>query len=238
MEDDILNWMNEPIPVTTTIPETKPVKKNNWDDIDIPPIKIDPTKLTKVRAYVMTYNTLSNIPADMINKMVSLGKLLSNNGYMLRNTADERDPLSIKLYNTSDINKTIFIPWKTKNSTILGTPPGDIGYGYAAYYHKGFKKISPHVRAIVARDAHLVTGSDGISAAKVIIVYHPSGAESIGKTDYKILGTLVVLYNMALDANIPIFNLYNPGALAKLLQHLNISITPNTTTKENDETNI
>lgn len=201
-------------------------KVDYWGDIEIKPIEVDPDTIEKKgKSFAVLHFTPtdSEMPEEIATKLQEVTKLLVNSGYKLRHNGDKNE-LSAALAKIAENedNLEIYLPWKKKEDTTdvaLGKPSG-AAYHHAAHYHKGFKKISDPLRAVTARDVHIILGKNCLNPINFLVCYSPSGSEGMKEIDYKTTGGMSFPMSMCNLLSIPIFNLGKKGSLARLIEFI------------------
>jgi len=207
-------------------PQSSGKKINFWEETDIPKIKIDPSTIHRVdKSYAILLNIGNvNVPENIQEKIKELVQALSTKGYIFRYSGDTI-PFLMKIATSDSTIMDMYVPWKKFNKELPNVTPklhkmSDKAYGIAAYYHKGFAKLPNGVRAILARDVHILLGEDCKRAVSFMITYTEDGCESKDKIDYKTTGTVSFGITIASEANIPIFNLKNDDAISRLIEYI------------------
>lgn len=88
-------------------------------------------------------------------------------------------------------------------------------------FHPSFESLKDSIKAIVSRHAHVILGKDLKSPVKFVVCYSGDGAES-GKERSAKTGYMSIPIAIASAQRIPIFNLKNEGALARLEAFLEV----------------
>jgi hypothetical protein len=192
---------------------------NLWDDENIQPLAVDPEKLLRFNRMVCVASE-SAIDEKMTLVIDKVARELFSKGFTIRNGGDINDGL-VKVARIPFADRElIYLPWKKFNPDLTGDmiKPNECGYRHSAHYHKGFKKVPPAVRAIIARTTNLILGEDCKTPVNLLICYTKDGASNTGEVDYKTTGNMSYIINLCDELNIPIFNLGKEGTNEKLLE--------------------
>ena len=94
----------------------------------------------------------------------------------------------------------LYLPWPGFGGGLKGVleRPRSEAYRIAAYHHPAWERLSPGVRALMARNVHVVRGADLGSPAAFFLCWTPGG-EVVGGTGHAI--------RVALAHGIPVVNL-------------------------------
>jgi len=231
-ENDILDMLeSDDKPYAEVIekkeePQSGGKKINLWEETDIPKVKIDPANIHRVdKSYAVLFSNGNNeIPESVQEKIRELVKALSTKGYIFRYGGDST-PFLMKIATDESTIMDMYVPWKKFNKELPNVMPkvfkmSEKAYGIAAHYHRGFPKLPNGVRAILARDVHILLGEDCKRAVSFMITYTPDGCESKDKIDYKTTGNVSFAITIADEANIPVFNLKNDDAVSRLIEYI------------------
>jgi len=196
-------------------------KINLWEDTEIEPTKLDRSKMNPLGKYftIVFHKGDDAIPPEIEKKFVDISKILMAKGFMLRYNGDQ-EPFINQVLDIDLARVEMYLPWKSFNTSI--TPkmkrPNEKAYHVAAYYHKAFKKLPNPVRAILARDVHVILGENVDNPIKLMLCYSPDGAETIKQIDYKKTGNISFSISICDVLGIPVFNLKNEDAVSRLVE--------------------
>ena len=150
-------------------------------------------------------------PPDICKTMTELARQLSQLGFILHSGgADGAD----NAFEQGAGAKKIFIPWdgfngrKQDGETFVVPPYNEV---YTTKYHPAANKLSPAAKRLMSRNAYQVLGADLCSPVDFVVCWTKDGKAS-GGTGQAI--------RIAVDRNIPVFNLKNPTALQELCQYI------------------
>lgn len=215
----------------------KPKEIDYWDKKDITPIKINPNSFTSTKAFTIAFPRDLDIPELILKFFTTITELLTSKGYIYRFGAAGDNKIQKILFDIAEKNKNIevLLPWKKFNEDAAGTEglldvqirPNATAYGVAVNLNQSFYKLSPHVRAMNARDAQLMLGKDCTKPNSMLVIYTECGSEAIkGKMDWKKITGLSLMLSIAEEANITVYNLKNEESRKKLSEKLKALATP------------
>lgn len=227
--DDLLDLLESDDKPFAKEQETKPQERytekkdkiNLWEDIDIKPIKVDTTELHSVGKTFTFVAFGADDNTAIAEKISEISKVLLNKGFIFRYNGDNN-----KVYNKIldiDLSKVeMYIPWKKFNTDVNAkmSKPEAVAYHHAAEYHKGFKKLPNSVRAILARDVHVLLGESCKNPVRFLLCYSPDGAETIKTLKFATTGNISFSISICDLIGIPVFNLKNDDALSRLSEYL------------------
>ena len=207
-EEEILKELENKTQVEETTSSTE--KIDYWENADIEPKKIDPAKLNKsIRTFTYVKNQVTAVTND--EDTIAIATFLSKKGYIFRHNGSSEDATQNKILAIPGISVEHYIPWKKYNEKyfpntiekkIAGLP-----YHIATAYHKGYPKLSPGVRTILANNVISMLGKSCKDPSTLLLMHTENGAEKLGNgIDYKALGNAVFPMQIAQAASIPIFN--------------------------------
>lgn len=236
-EFDVLDMLGEPTtPITQTAPQqqyNKPYNNksnynkgpNLWEDVDVKGISIDTNTFAKVGksfAFVTSGKDVT-VPADVVTKLKSVAAVLAKKGYSFR-CGGELNPVYNEIMSVEGLTTFTYLPFKKFNAAIDDakvTKPTPLAYGHAAQYHKAFKKLPNVVRAILARDVHIILDSDCKNPVNILLCYSEDGIETAaGKIDYKTAGNLSFYLTLTDISNTAVFNFKKQDVLNRLTEYL------------------
>lgn len=145
-----------------------------------------------------------NIPDDIKEKIIHIATHLAECGYTLRSGgADGADTAFEIGALRGNGKKEIFLPWRNfnDNPSVLYEPP-QLAFEIARKYHPNWAGLKPSVKRIMARNSQQVLGFDCRTPTQFIVCYTENG-EMKGGTSQAL--------RIAIDLNIPIYNLGDPN---------------------------
>jgi len=218
MLDDIFNTAAVSKDAFEELTEAKPAntfkakKESYWDKQDIQPAGIDVTTFKRTgKSFAIYVHPENDIPEEAANMITVLAKALMKEGYTFRHTGNSDNLMHNDIIGSEGAKVVSYLPWK-KFNTNIPTPilPNELGYQIAIGIHKGFMKLPPAVRAILARDVNALTGTKASDPVDLVLAWTDGGAEALGtNADFKKIGNNAFILQVAKRANIPVFNVYN-----------------------------
>jgi len=222
---DLLDSTDKPFK-SAAIEEKKDEKFDYWGDPDCKKRKINVNFFNKTGKSFTTCLFLAprgtKVPDDIKMKFVELTKVLGAKGYTYRHTGDADNAMQNEMLEVNDVKIESYLPWKKFNPDIISPTvykPLGAAYEIAANSHRGYTKLPPSVRTILARDVHAMLGKDLNNPVDFLIGYTLDGAEALSggkKLDYAVTGNLAFYMKIAEESNIPVFNLKNADAIKRL----------------------
>lgn len=161
-------------------------------------------------------------PDNVLNSMIALARRLANLGFTLHSGgARKKDGTGISADTAFEQgcdevrgSKRIFIPYKGfHRSTSQLYTIGEDAVQLAQYYHPQGRGMSPYVTKLMARNCYQILGQDLQSPVDFIVCWTAGG---------KVAGGTGQALRIAIDRDIPYYNLYNPQALDQLARHLRL----------------
>lgn len=159
------------------------------------------------------------VPREIIDDMTSIARLLEKRGWRLRSGGAHGSDLAFQLGTQV---RDIYIPWNGFNG-FYDSMTGFIDVTKKNNYREAellAKKYHPKGAGLkgtglkfMARNAYQVLGDDLNTPSEMIICWTPDGVETT--TTNKTGGTGQAI-RMAIDLNIPVFNLYNQSSLEEV----------------------
>jgi len=225
---DILDSTEEPTQTTTTTEEhpkqqesPKKAKVNLWED-HIQPLPVDKDSLLRFNR-MFSIAAHGEVPGEVILLIEQLSKLLISKGFTFRYDGNSMDKASTQAYSAAKSRCEIYLPWKGFNKELTAklNKPTEKAYGYASTFHRAFNKIPPTVRAIVARNVHVLMGDEANTPLNLFITYTSDGAETKADIKYETTGNMSFFINACEDLGIPVFNLKNATAKERIVEFLN-----------------
>ena len=227
---DILDSTEEPKTQSTEIKQpapAEPVKENKggkinlWED-HIAPLPIDKEGMLRFNR-MFAVQSHGDVPGEVVLLIEQLTKLLISKGFTLRYDGNKQDKAATQAYTAGKSRCETYLPWKgfNKDLTAKLNKPSEKAYGYASTFHKAFNKIPPTVRAIVARNVHVMLGDESNTPLNLFITYTPDGAETKADVKYETTGNMAFYIYACEDLGIPVFNLKNDTAKERIVEFLN-----------------
>jgi len=232
--DDLFNVLDDDKSafeeLTETPKESKPFsfkkkKINYWEETDIKQLDIDVSKFdTTKKSFVIYTHPDRDLGEEAKELIHGVAKALMAKGFTFRHTGGEDNELQNLILQEEGFKET-YLPWKKFNSKVedpLVSKPSDDSFGIAVTYHKGYAKLPPAIRFIIARDVNALLGHDLTKPTTLVLGWSEDGLEAIGKEkiDFKKSGNLSYIIRIATDSNIPVFNLKNKESLTKLKEFI------------------
>jgi hypothetical protein len=206
----------------------RPKKVSLWDKVDFTPIKInlDSLKRTKKTFSFFTNNSKEALPEDVQDKILKIARVLFGKGYTFRYNGDKQDALGLKIVEIPDSKVECYLPWKKFNEEFTNpvmSAPSEKGYGVAINNHSKFLVLPPAVRAILAREAHVILGTECTDPLDIAIMYNLDGSEVVDKTtDYKKQGNTTFPIKILNESDIPVFNFKSNTSIDRLIDFIKI----------------
>ncbi len=146
-------------------------------------------------------------PNDVLNRMQSWAKYLSNCGFTLRSGgAPGADQAFAK---GAGSNKRIYLPWARFEGLDGIVCGGDQDLAViAAQHHPAWSKLSPSVKKLMTRNVAQVLGYGAEKKRSAFVLCWTPGAKYGGGTGQAI--------RVALANNVPVFDLADPTASERL----------------------
>jgi len=196
-------------------------RKSIQDDSELEAKQVDTTKFKSIGRFfsINVHKGESGIPETVKDDLVMLTKALMDKGIVMRYNGDN-DAVYEKMLG-GDLSKVeMYLPWKKFNTdfTPKMAKPNDEAFHYAAYYHKGYAKLPGVVRTFLARDMHLLLGEGCNNPSKFLLCYSDDGAECIKDIKFEKTGKLSYCISVCDLLDIPVFNLGNDNAKARLIE--------------------
>lgn len=235
MEDDLLGLLDskedafvkkeEPVVQNTGVSSVGADGKINlWEDTNIPKVPFNTAHLHNVdKSFAIFLHTgEGGLPPEIEEKFIELSKVLLGKGFIYRYGGDSNNDLYGKILNIEGGLIDTYLPWKKFNTTVTAklSKPTEQAYKHAMHYHLGFAKMKPTVRAMLAKDVHVLVGEDCKRPVRFMICYTPDGCETKEKINYKTTGFASFPITVACAANIPVFNLKNDDAVNRLVEYI------------------
>jgi hypothetical protein len=221
--NDLLNILDDTSDTDITVVKQpvrnyeKKAKLNPFED-DIPPLPVDKDKLLRFNRMV-TFKSHGTVPPSGVAKLMKVAEALTKLGFCYRfdgsHTA-EQDGLIEKFGSRVET----YLPWKKFRSTMeptLGEPHID-AYGHASYFHTKFNNLP--VKAFLAREVHVMLGSDLKTPVNLLLFYSDSWDGDMGNLNNDSVGYARFMLGMANKLDVKVFNLANDGAIEEIVEFL------------------
>ena len=174
-------------------------------------------------------------PKHILSKMWSISRTNAQLGrHLSTGGAPGMDEAAIKGHKSiTDSNLTIYIPWPnfqgyasedryTKNFHGYATKDKGVYVGVtekaqeiASEYHPRWSTLTPGVKALMSRNVYQVLGTDLQTPVNCVICWTPGG---------KLVGGTAQAIKIAMDHDIPVFNLANDKILNSCIKALTLSV--------------
>lgn len=157
-------------------------------------------------------------PVEILVKMSNLARYLTEQGYTLRSGGAPGADTAFE--QGAGWRKQIYLPWKKFNDH--DSPlwrPSDEAMDLASQHHPLWDKLPESVRKLMARNAHQILGKHLKEPVSFVVCWTPDGCEK-GETRTNKTGGTGLAIAIASHFGIPVYNLKNPDALARLKVHL------------------
>ena len=196
-------------------------KINLWED-EITPKTVNKDSLLRFNR-MFSVMSHGEVPGEVIILIEQISKLLISKGFTFRYDGNKQDKLATQAYNASKQRCEIYLPWKGFNKDVTAklNRPTELAYHYASGLHNAFNKIPPTVRAIVARNTHVILGDECNTPINLFITWTPDGAEVNKDVDYKVTGNASFFISACDALDIPVFNLKNATAKDRIVEFIN-----------------
>jgi len=158
-------------------------------------------------------------PADIVQRMATLAGTLSKT-FTVRTCYTGQQDVDSEFLQGLNHKHEVIIPWKgfeaqPELSSIKKVNASFTAKRLAAYLSTGWFKLKPSIQAFIARDVHILVGTNIASPAIAYIYYTPDGCESLSditdkSTYYRTKLKICQLYN------IPTINVANSDAMERL----------------------
>lgn len=160
-------------------------------------------------------------PPEMLHAMEELSALFVTLGYKLRSgAADGADTAFERGFLKAQGETEIWLPWQRFNhhahSSFL---PRHNHFMMASLVHPAYPYLKPSVQALHARNVGQVLGDYLDEPAALVVCWTPDGCET-GATRTKETGGTGTAIAVASLFNVPVFNLKNADALARISNFL------------------
>ena len=204
----------------------RPKKVSLWDKTDFTPqsIKLNELARTKKTFSLFTNNVKETIPADVQDKILKISRVLFTKGYTFRFNGDKQDLTVAKILEMPECKIESYLPWKKFNEELtnpLVVSPSEKSYSIAINNHTKFMAVPPAVRAILAREVHVILGTECNNPLDIAIIYNLDGSEVVTKgTDYKSQGNTTFPIKILNECDIPVFNFKSNTSVDRLIEHI------------------
>lgn len=159
-------------------------------------------------------------PPFVLARMHQLAVALANHEYTLRSGgADGADSAFEAGCREAGGDLDLWLPWEAFNGRTVGSLPAQGHYQMGAHVHPRWHRLRPKVQALHARNTGQVLGEDLDTPVSFVVCWTADGCETEAQrtADTGGTGTAIVL---ACRRGIPVFNLANPGTMARLSKHV------------------
>ena len=199
---------------------SKSDKKNLWED-EIDPVEINKDSLLRFNR-MFTVASHGEVPGETLLLIDQISKSLHAKGFTFRYDGNTQDKASTAGFNACKERSEIYLPWKTFNKDV--TPksykPSEKAYGYASGLHKTFNKLPPAIKAILARNIHVLMGDDCNTPVNMLLIYTSDGAETKRDIKYETTGNMAFFIYVCEALDIPVFNLKNEDVKERIITFL------------------
>jgi len=160
-------------------------------------------------------------PIEVCAKMTQIARAFDKVGWVLRSGAAGGADAAFERGVSGD-NKQIFLPWPGFNGSTSGhAHQSTAAFTMAAELHPAWGRCSSVSRKMHARNMYQVLGSDLKTPSSLVISWTPGG---------KYIGGTAQAMRLAMQHDIPIFNLGDPQALVCLrawwFENVNLTTAP------------
>ena len=178
-------------------------------------------------------------PADVAEKMVKIGKILGERGYILRSGGAEGADLAFEKGADAasetlgvQITKEIILPWPGYNGhhrdrevVLIAREPSAGAMLLASLIHPAWGGLNIGSRKMHARNIYQILGVDLDAPCDFVICWTKDGVESAAATSANTGGTGQAIRTASL-VGIPVFNMKRDDALIRLASFtgLNLSV--------------
>jgi hypothetical protein len=197
-----------------------------WNDVNVEPVKVKTADFNSTgKSFTMcVFNQREELSEEVENKLFKIAEHLVGKGYLFRHTGDHKDKLQTRILEIDGVVTQSYLPWKKFNLLIerpkLFKPKGP-AFGIAVNSHKGYAKLSPAVRFILARNVHAILGPKVDDPVTLVLAYSKDGAEAMKRDmDFKLTGDVAFYLKVCEDSSIPIFNTKNEDVTKRLSEFL------------------
>lgn len=200
-------------------------KENLWDKKDIKPIELDVANFKKEKkTFMLCLHGREEISLEDRETIIKVVKIMFSKGYTLRSDGDFKNEIIKSISKLENAKIEYYLPFK-KFSPEINKPirfsPSIVAYGITVGKHKTFFNLPSAVRAIIANRIHLLLGADCKKPVDLVIGFNNQGDEVITKdTNFKGIGDLGFIINVANKSNIKVYNLKKEGTISKLSEVL------------------
>jgi len=193
-------------------------KENYWEKTDITAMPVEVTKFNRTgKSFALYVHPENDIPAEAVANITKVVKALISNGYTFRYTGSSKSMLHNQLCQLEGAKVEYYLPWKGFNKTVTNPIMANpTGYKVAMGIHGKYMKLPNAVRAIIAKDVNAVLGEEATNPVDFVVAWTTCGTELIGKgVDYKTLGPVSFVLDLAKLASIPVLNIGKNGFVEK-----------------------
>lgn len=162
--------------------------------------------------------------------MTRISTILVSGGWTLRSGGAEGADTAFELGAMGVISQgcggsiKLFLPWDNFNGHFGRSSTNHVGVcadalALASTLHPTWSRLRPSIQLLMARNCYQILGPKLDEPSDLVICWTPDGCESEATRGYNTGGTGQAIA-LASRNKIPVFNLYNPGRHAKLVEHL------------------
>lgn len=148
-------------------------------------------------------------PVELKENIKTIVEYLNGLNYTLRSGGA---PGADTFFEEYTLQKEIFLPWRdfNGNDSQLYTPSKE-SFEMASKYHPNWYRLSIGARKLMARNCHQVLGQDLKTPVKFIVCWTKDG-DATGGTGQAL--------RMAINLNIPIYNLFFENMVEKIIEDI------------------
>jgi hypothetical protein len=147
-------------------------------------------------------------PDNVLNHIPRIATRLEVLGYSLNSGGAEG---ADKAFAEGCTNKVVYIPWASFGDGVVACSSEALEL--ASKYHPTWDRLSQGARRLMARNMHQILGDDLKTPVDFVLCWTPDGAET---STSRVTGGTGQAIRLAIDKNIPVFNLFNTDSLARL----------------------
>lgn len=149
-------------------------------------------------------------PIKLQTEIDKIVNLLNNHNYILRSGGAVG---ADSMFEKNAIMKEIFLPWKEYNGNkSLLFNDNIIGWDMAKKYHPAWNNLTHGAKKMMVRNCYQILGYDLNTPVDFVVCWTKGG---------KLKGGTAMAMRIAMDLNIPIYNLYNDNIYEEIYKKLN-----------------
>ena len=138
-------------------------------------------------------------PDEILKEMTNLARNLELSGFILRSGGADGADSAFEAGVTEEDHKEIYLPWKGFNGSKSSRyDVSQAALKMAEHYHPAWDRCSQAARKFHARNCYQILGNDLHTPSKFVLCWTPDG---------KIVGGTGQAIRIALDLEIPVFNM-------------------------------